>query len=75
VYAVLCNHDSIRMAPAMEQMGIRLLLNESNAIGQGPERFHLAGIDDAHFFGVDSLERALNGVPLDAMTVHRLRTQ
>lgn len=69
VYAVLGNHDSIRMVPAMEQMGIRLLLNESSAVGRGPERFHLVGIDDAHFFGVDSLEKALNGVPLDAMTV------
>ena len=28
VYGILGNHDSIRMAPAMEAMGIRMLFNE-----------------------------------------------
>ena len=30
VYGVLGNHDSIRMVPGMEAMGIRMLLNESS---------------------------------------------
>ena len=29
VYGVLGNHDTIRMLPALEEMGIRMLLNES----------------------------------------------
>jgi hypothetical protein len=29
VYAVLGNHDSIRMGPRMESLGIRVLMNES----------------------------------------------
>jgi len=29
VHAVLGNHDSIRMVPGMEALGIRVLLNES----------------------------------------------
>src|SRR5215472_7945558 len=32
VYGVLGNHDSIRMVPALEAMGIRMLLNEAAAL-------------------------------------------
>src|SRR5207245_11706757 len=52
VYGVLGNHDTVRMVPAMEEMGIRMLLNESVAIERSAARIHLAGIDDAHFYAV-----------------------
>jgi uncharacterized protein len=58
VYGVLGNHDTIRMVPALEEMGIRMLLNESVTIEQGGERIHLGGIDDAHYFRVDNIEKA-----------------
>src|SRR5262245_9608523 len=32
IYGVLGNHDTIRMLPGLEQMGIRMLLNESEII-------------------------------------------
>jgi uncharacterized protein len=68
-YAVLGNHDSVTMLPALEDMGIRVLMNESVAIEREGARLYLAGIDDAHFFGVENFEKALDGVPLDACTV------
>ncbi|MDJ0807207.1 MAG: metallophosphoesterase, partial [Gammaproteobacteria bacterium] len=49
VYAVLGNHDSIRMVPELEDMGIRVLLNEKVTIERGSASIHLAGIDDAHY--------------------------
>jgi predicted MPP superfamily phosphohydrolase len=58
VYGVLGNHDSIRMLPELEAMGIRMLLNESVALDRGADRIHLAGVDDAHFYRADNLERA-----------------
>jgi len=58
VYAVLGNHDSIRMVPGLEAMGIRMLLNECVTIERGDQRIWLAGIDDAHFFRVDNIEKA-----------------
>lgn len=61
VYAVLGNHDSIRMVPAMEAMGIDLLLNENTRIEKGQHFIHLAGIDDAHYFRVDNIDKALTG--------------
>ena len=57
VYGVLGNHDTIRMVPGMEDMGIRMLLNESDAIVRGNQRIHLAGIDDAHYYRADNLEK------------------
>ncbi len=69
VYAVLGNHDSVLMLPPLEDMGIRVLMNESVALTRGGEQIYLAGIDDAHFFGVENLEKALSEVPADAPTL------
>jgi uncharacterized protein len=63
VYGVLGNHDTIRMVPAMEDMGIRMLLNESEALARGGERIHLVGIDDAHYYRVDNIEKAVAQIP------------
>ncbi len=58
VYAVLGNHDSITMVPELEDMGIRLLLNESAVVERNGERICLSGIDDAHYYRVDNIQRA-----------------
>ena len=65
VYGVLGNHDTVRMVPELEDLGIRMLLNEAETIVRDSARIHLAGIDDAHFFRVDNLEKAAAGIPLD----------
>ena len=62
-YAVLGNHDTIRMVPALEAMGIRMLLNETLPLVRGAERLHLAGIDDAHYYRVDNIEKAASPIP------------
>jgi predicted MPP superfamily phosphohydrolase len=66
---VLGNHDSIQMVPAMEAMGIRMLLNECEAIARGDERIYLAGIDDAHFYRVDNIEKAALPIPDGAFSI------
>jgi predicted MPP superfamily phosphohydrolase len=63
VHAVLGNHDSIRMVPALEQLGVRVLLNESVRIESHGAVLHLAGIDDAHYFRTHDLRRAAQGIP------------
>jgi predicted MPP superfamily phosphohydrolase len=63
VYAVLGNHDSIRMVPAMEAMDITLLLNEHATFRRGDQTLWLAGIDDAHYFRVDNIEKAIGPCP------------
>jgi uncharacterized protein len=63
VYGVLGNHDSIRMVPVFEDMGIRMLLNESVPLHRASDRIHLAGIDDAHYYRVENFERAAGDIP------------
>jgi uncharacterized protein len=69
VYGVLGNHDTICMVPGLEEMGIRMLLNECEIIERGHERIHLAGIDDAHFYRVDNIEKAAAEIPEDEFSI------
>jgi len=69
IYGVLGNHDTIRMVPELEAMGIRMLLNESVAIERDGAAIHLAGIDDAHYYRVDNIEKAAEGIPLSAVAI------
>jgi predicted MPP superfamily phosphohydrolase len=57
------------MVPALEDMGIRMLLNEVEAIERDGERIYVAGIDDAHFFRVDNIEKVAAEVPADACSI------
>lgn len=69
VYGVLGNHDTIRLVPGLEAMGINVLLNEAVTIERGGERIHLAGIDDAHFYRVDNIEKASAAIPADEFSI------
>jgi uncharacterized protein len=69
VYGVLGNHDTVRMLPGLEQMGIRMLLNECEIIKRDGQCIYLAGIDDAHFYLADNIEKAASGIPSDAFSI------
>jgi predicted MPP superfamily phosphohydrolase len=69
IYGVLGNHDSIRMVPGLESMGVRVLLNECEVISRGDQDLYLAGIDDAHFYRVDNIEKAACDIPDDACSI------
>lgn len=58
IYGVLGNHDTIQMVPDLERIGIRMLLNEHAVIERDGGHIVLAGVDDAHFFRVDNVEKA-----------------
>jgi len=45
VYGVLGNHDTIRMIPGLEEIGVRMLLNECEKILRDDQLIYLAGID------------------------------
>jgi uncharacterized protein len=69
IYGVLGNHDTIRMLPGLEEMGIRMLLNEYETIERGHQRIHFAGIDDAHFYRMDNIEKAASAIPRDEFSI------
>ena len=72
IYGVLGNHDTIRMVPDLEGMGICLLLNEFEPIPRAGATIYLAGIDDAHYFKVDNIEKAASGIPPQAFSIFSL---
>jgi predicted MPP superfamily phosphohydrolase len=63
IFGVLGNHDTIQMLPGLEAMGIRMLLNECETIVRGDQQIYLAGIDDAHYYKVDNIEKAASQIP------------
>jgi len=69
IFGVLGNHDSIRMVPELERMGVRVLLNESVPIERADQLIYLAGIDDAHYYRVDNIEKAADAIPLEAVSI------
>jgi predicted MPP superfamily phosphohydrolase len=68
-YGVLGNHDTIRMVPGLEALGIRMLMNEAVPLVRGGAKIYLCGIDDPHYYRADNLEKALAGVPEEAVTI------
>lgn len=69
IYGVLGNHDTIRMVPGLEAMGVTMLLNEAAVIERDGERIYLAGIDDAHFYRMDNIEKATETIPDGAFSI------
>ncbi|HYE35142.1 metallophosphoesterase [Methylocaldum sp.] len=69
VYGVLGNHDTIRMAPRLENLGIRMLLNESTPLTRGDATIYLAGIDDPHYYRADNLEKATDQIPEGSFSI------
>jgi hypothetical protein len=50
------------MVPELESCGIRMLLNETATIRIGDAAIHVIGLDDAHFYGVENLGKAMDGL-------------
>jgi predicted MPP superfamily phosphohydrolase len=69
IHGVLGNHDTINMLPALEGMGIAMLMNENIALVRGGERIHLAGIDDPHYFATHDFAAARAGIPTGAVSI------
>ena len=69
VYGILGNHDSIRMAPGLEDLGVRVLLNEAVPIERGGAAIWLAGIDDPHFYRAENLEKAVDPIPDNVVSI------
>lgn len=63
IFGILGNHDSIRMAPGLEDLGVRMLLNEAVPIERGGEAIWLAGIDDPHYYRAENIEKATDPIP------------
>lgn len=68
-WGVLGNHDFLEMVPALERLGLPILLNEAVAIRRGEAALWIAGIDDPHFYQTHDLPGVRARIPSDACTV------
>ena len=68
-YAVLGNHDTLRLVPEMEALGYRFLINECTPIRRGEAAIYLAGIEDAHLYRLVDFHRAADAVPAGAASI------
>ncbi|WP_347340828.1 metallophosphoesterase [Rhodopseudomonas boonkerdii] len=69
IFGVLGNHDTIRLAPALETMGIRMLFNEVETISRGDARIYLSGVDDPHFYRADDIPKVAAQIPREALSI------
>nr|NIS41896.1 hypothetical protein [Desulfuromonadales bacterium] len=50
VMGILGNHDSAEMVEPMEELGLRVLINETVSLARGVDLLHITGLDDVHRF-------------------------
>ena len=62
-YGILGNHDAAEIAFALEEFGVRMLVNEAAGIEKANGTLWLLGVDDIFDYGCDDLPAALAGVP------------
>lgn len=69
IFGILGNHDSSEIAHGMEELGVRMLINEAVGIGDSDAPLWLAGVDDPFDYQCHDLARALELVPDGSFTV------
>ena len=74
VIGVLGNHDVSEEVPALERLGVRMLINEALELRRGHESAWIIGLDDPHYYGCDDLPAALRSVPSDAFKILLVHT-
>ena len=50
-------------------MGVQMLLNENQTIERDNQCIYLTGIDDAHYYRADNIEKAATGIPSEDFSI------
>jgi hypothetical protein len=69
IWGILGNHDPIELVYELEDMGCRMLVNESAVISRNGSSVGLAGIDDPHFFKSGDVASAVCRLPKDIFRI------
>jgi uncharacterized protein len=69
VLGVLGNHDATDDVMALEDLGVRVLLNEAIEIEMDNQSIWIAGVDDPYAFKCDDLTQALHSIPESAFKI------
>jgi len=74
VIGILGNHDVYEEVPALEGLGVKMLINQALELRSGEESIWIIGVDDPHFYGCDDLPAALKDVPPEALKILLVHT-
>jgi predicted MPP superfamily phosphohydrolase len=74
VIGILGNHDVSEEVPALERLGVRMLINEALELRRDRESAWVIGLDDPHYYGCDDLPAALRDVPSEAFKILLVHT-
>jgi uncharacterized protein len=74
VVGILGNHDVSEEIPALERLGVRMLINEAMEVRRGRDSAWVIGVDDPHYYGCDDLPAALRNVPSEAFKILLVHT-
>jgi predicted MPP superfamily phosphohydrolase len=74
VVGILGNHDVSEEIPALERLGVRMLINEAIEVRRGRDSTWVIGVDDPHYYGCDDLPAALRNVPSEAFKILLVHT-
>ena len=69
IFGVRGNHDSPKMTPALEEIGITMLNNASSVIEKDGEHLYIAGVEDPHIYKTADVQKAVEGIPRSACTI------
>jgi len=68
-FGILGNHDFIEQVPQLEEIGIKMLINEAAEITNNDDSLWIVGIDDPHLYGLHDIKKALQGVTSDGIRI------
>jgi uncharacterized protein len=74
VVGILGNHDLSGDVPALEHLGVTMLVNAALELRRGRENAWVIGVDDPHYYGCDDLPGALRQVPPEAFKILLVHT-
>lgn len=66
IYGILGNHDFLDVVEPLEELGMKILINESVDLGNN---LFLAGVDDPHLYKCEDLNEALKEVPEESISI------
>ncbi|MBT8762820.1 CDP-archaeol synthase [Desulfohalobiaceae bacterium Ax17] len=69
IIAVLGNHDCLEMVEFLEEIGVKVLLNDALPIEHKGQTIWIVGVDDPHYYQCHDLDQAFEKVPQDAFSI------
>jgi len=69
VYAILGNHDNLEIGLELENLGVKVLLNDSVKLQKCDEFIELVGLDDGHYYNSEDFNEAEENVKPDHLKI------